>query len=221
MLLSQTRYFLFDLDGTLVESSVLHEQAFREVLEREHPRALRGFHYEVLKGLSTRDAFGRLGLIDPAQLDGCVQEKQRLYRESVAAGKLLLMKGAWELLSALLSAGRSCSLVTSGSARSVAAALSAGGLSDIFDAVVTAEDVSRGKPAPDPYLTCLARCGWPARLAVAIEDADSGVASARAAGLKVIGVHNAVISASVDTYFGDLHAFARAFEAALPSETEP
>ena len=69
----------------------------------------------------------------------------------------------------------------------VETALAAAGLKG-FDAVVAGEDVSAAKPAPDPYLEACARLGVEPADAVGIEDSPVGVASAKAAGLYVIGV---------------------------------
>jgi sugar-phosphatase len=54
--------------------------------------------------------------------------------------------------------------------------------------LITAEDVTRGKPDAEPYLTAAARLGFAPELCLVFEDANSGLASARAAGMQVIGV---------------------------------
>ena len=54
--------FLFDLDGTLLDSSSLHEKIFREVLTDDAPRFLERFDYESLKGKSTTESFRALGI---------------------------------------------------------------------------------------------------------------------------------------------------------------
>jgi HAD superfamily hydrolase (TIGR01509 family) len=70
----------------------------------------------------------------------------------------------------------------------VEAALSSAGLEDLFAVVVTADDVDHGKPAPDLYLLACARLAADPARSVAFEDSPTGVASARAAGLFVVGV---------------------------------
>ena len=67
-------------------------------------------------------------------------------------------------------------------------ALATAGLAGAFDAVIGYDDVSEPKPAPDPYLLCCERLGAQPRRSVALEDSPTGVASARAAGLYVLGV---------------------------------
>jgi beta-phosphoglucomutase-like phosphatase (HAD superfamily) len=66
--------------------------------------------------------------------------------------------------------------------------LSSLGISEIFDAIVTEEDVERGKPHPDAFLLAAKRCGVEPRRCVVIEDAPSGLEAAKAAGMRCIGV---------------------------------
>src|SRR5262249_53662640 len=61
-------------------------------------------------------------------------------------------------------------------------------LSEAFDAIVSGDEVSVGKPDPEIYLLAAQRLSLPAQMCLAIEDAPNGVASARSAGMDVIGV---------------------------------
>jgi HAD superfamily hydrolase (TIGR01509 family) len=80
-------------------------------------------------------------------------------------------------------------VVVSGSARvEVETVLEAAGLSSAVSGLVAAEDVERGKPAPDGYLRALELLGISAEDAVAVEDSDVGVAAAKAAGLRCVAV---------------------------------
>ena len=67
-------------------------------------------------------------------------------------------------------------------------ALATAGMTDVFDVIVTSDDVERAKPAPDIYLLACERLGVEPADAVALEDSASGIAAAKAAGLTVIGV---------------------------------
>jgi beta-phosphoglucomutase len=196
--------FLFDFDGTLANSSPLHERAFRSTLAEAAPRALRRFDYAALKGLSTRASFMRLGVADEALLERCVALKQELYRTAVIRGRLKAFPQARAVLSAVIDHGRRNFLVTSGSAESIRLALAALGLAGLFTGIITGEDTAEGKPAPQPYLACLERFGLQRSDAIAIEDAPSGVTSARTAGLRVMGVHNPAVAKLVDFYYDDL-----------------
>ncbi len=78
-------------------------------------------------------------------------------------------------------------IVTSGGSALARARLTAVGL-PIPGALVTGDDVIRGKPAPDPYLIGAERLGVPVARCVVIEDAPAGVASGKAAGMRVVGI---------------------------------
>lgn len=202
---------LFDFDGTLVDSAPLHARAFCDVLATENSATLASFDYESLKGLTTREAFRALGMVDEPRLSRCVAAKQRSYRKLVQDGALSLLPGARSALERAVNGGWRCFLVTSGSRESVRVALGSFDLADLFAGIVTSEDVARSKPAPDPYLFCLRNYELDAAASIAIEDALSGVRSAYDAGLSVAGVGNPNITALATWYFPDLEAFAAAF----------
>lgn len=200
-------FYLFDLDGTLVDSSPVHERAYRQVLADLHPALLPDFGYRAISGLTTLDAFRSLGLDDALSRKATLR-KQSLYREMVRT--VPAMPGAFMLLEKLKTRGAAIAIVTSASRVSATRTLEATGLHPFVAALVTADDVTKGKPDPEPYRTALTRLNADPAKTIAVEDALSGIASAHAAGVKVIGVHEPAIRDKADTYFDDLAAFARA-----------
>jgi HAD superfamily hydrolase (TIGR01509 family) len=98
------------------------------------------------------------------------------------------MPGVVELLGALREAGIAVALASNSPAEFVDRALRTAGMTKAFDAVVTADRVQRPKPAPDVYLAAAAAVGAEPARCVALEDSETGVAAARAAGMVVIGV---------------------------------
>ena len=98
------------------------------------------------------------------------------------------MPGAVELLDALRDAGVPVGLATNSGREFATRALRGAGVLDRFDVVVSAEDVEQPKPAPDIYLAAAAALGAEPAECVALEDSETGVAAARAAGMVVIGV---------------------------------
>ena len=202
--LAHFRNFLFDFDGTLVDSGPLHAEAFYDVLRQERPALLSSFSYEPLKGLLTSDAFRRLGIVDETEVRRLSVEKQTRYRDFVNDGRLSALPGARELLRESASEGHRLFLVTSGSGPTVRAALTALDFLDVFEGIVSADDVKMGKPSPDPFLLCLQRHGLAKLESIVFEDAESGVIAARAANLSVAGVNNPQIESIVDGFFSDL-----------------
>ncbi|MGC4192167.1 MAG: HAD family phosphatase [Thermomicrobiales bacterium] len=97
------------------------------------------------------------------------------------------LPGAWELLTVLRDSGIPCALVTM-AFRPVAERVVAGAPEGTFAAVVAGDDVTHGKPHPEPYLTGAARLGLDPAGCVAVEDTLNGTLSAEAAGCAMLTV---------------------------------
>jgi beta-phosphoglucomutase len=195
--------FLFDLDGTLVDSNGCHERAYLEALERLLPDLAKRFSYEACKGRKTRDALRMFGVEDEPLLTQVTDAKQSAYRALVEAGAVPLLPHAQDLLQTLRASGKRLFIVTGSSARSTRAVLTSLGIFDWFEHIVTADDIISGKPAPDCWLTCLERASIQPAQALAIEDALSGVLAARAAGIDCLAVNNPNL-AGIPEYAEDL-----------------
>lgn len=113
-------------------------------------------------------------------------------RDEILQAGLPVKKGAVELLDALRAANYPMAIVTSSSRRTADAHLRMAGIHDRFDAILTRDDVIRGKPSPDLYLLAASRFGTRPATCVAIEDSNHGVAAALAAGAITIMVPDMV-----------------------------
>ena len=98
------------------------------------------------------------------------------------------MTGSLDLLAALRESGMPLGLVSNSPRLFIDRALEKAGLMNSFDVTLSAHDVAAPKPAPDPYIEACVLLGVKPADAIALEDSPTGVASARAAGLTVIGV---------------------------------
>ena len=176
---------LIDMDGTLVDSLVDSTQA----VERQWHTFLTWYDLppealpHPLHGKRAEDHIR--ALLPPRLADDGLARFIEL--ETQDTDGIPAVPGAAELLAALDDAGLPWAVVTSGTRPVVQARLAAAGLPQPA-VVVTAEDVTRGKPDPEPYLTGATRLGVRGPL-VAIEDAPAGVRSAQAAGCLVIALH--------------------------------
>ena len=173
------------------------------------PELLEHYRYDGLKGRSTREAFGALGIRDRNALAFLTLTKQQVYRNLLLSGGLELLPGARQLLDVFAAIGSAMFVVTSGSRASIMPALHSTGVEHVFRGVITADDVRAGKPASEPYLCCVQRYGLDPHACIVIEDAMSGVVAARRAGMPVIGVHDSGIAAWVDVFFSSLWDFER------------
>ena len=182
--------WLFDLDGTLVDSTPAHEAAYRTALGELFPAALGSFRYAEHLGRPTAEVVAGLGVADPVLAGRLVARKQARYRECVAAGRVLPLPGGPELLTELARRGRPRYVVTGASRASAERVLAATGLAGLVGGLVTAEDAAPGKPHPAAYREACRRYapGGDPGTAVAVEDSAQGVASALAAGLLTVHV---------------------------------
>jgi len=122
--------------------------------------------------------------------------KEADYRRLVAAHGLTPLPGAREWLTALHDAGWRQAIVTSAPRANAGVMLTALGLHHVFDAVVTAEDVTVGKPDPEVFFAGAGRLGVAPPRSIVVEDAAAGVEGARRAGMKSVGVNGRVALAA-------------------------
>lgn len=177
--------FLFDLDGTLVDSLPAVERAWINWAKRFDisPAEVLGFIHGKQAITSLRH------FMAGASEEEIQQEFTRLEKiESQDTDGVTALPGAVELLAHLNEAGIPWAIVTSGSVPVAAARRLAGGLPEpeIF---VTAERVAHGKPEPDAYLLGAQLLGLEPEECVVVEDAPAGVLSGLAAGCHVIAVN--------------------------------
>jgi HAD superfamily hydrolase (TIGR01509 family) len=172
------RAVLFDLDGVLIDSSAAHAEAYARVFARH---GMEGIAYPEIAGRPTREVFARLGLVGE-RLDAIVREKQLAARETLGT-QTRLFPGALELLAELRAAGLRVALVTGASRESVRVISERFALAAQLDAVVAAEDTACGKPAPEPFLLACERLDVLPDEALVVEDSESGLRAARAAGI--------------------------------------
>lgn len=189
MKLPPVRAYLFDLDGTLVDSNAMHVASWAETARRH------GFP------MADPDHIGKCGMrtsavireilrwpVDEATADAIGEEKEALYRSWIAERGIAPVPGVLPFLAAARGAGIRCVVATSASRANLDACLDALALRPFFPATVTGGEVARGKPAPDIFSLAAARAGVPPAECLAFEDSPAGVASAHAAGIRVLAV---------------------------------
>lgn len=183
-LLEGRRLLIFDFDGTIADSSPLHEAAFKAVLE---PLGV-AVDYPRLAGRATRDAvrvsYALSGFAEPdnALVEALTARKQALGRELIAAQLAALPAAA-----ALLDWARRdypLALVSSGSRATIELSLDRLGMVDWFAPVITADEMTRAKPDPQGFLMALDHAGVEPDQALVFEDAESGFEAARRAGIE-------------------------------------
>ena len=180
---------LWDLDGTLIDSAEQHWTSWQRALadegltlSREQFRASFGQRNDRI----LRDWLGADATDETIRRIG--DAKEILYRGLMRAEGLDSLPGAGEWIDRLAARGWRQAIASSAPRLNVDAVLAALGWEHKFDAIVAAEDVRRGKPDPEVFLTAAGRLRVDPAACVVVEDAAAGVAAAHAAGMRVIGV---------------------------------
>jgi len=170
---------LLDMDGTLVDSTECVERQWRRWAERH------GLELEpILKVSHGRVTLETIQLVAPHL---ATEEEIRSLdvAEAEDTGGIKAVRGAVAFVSAL--PVDRWAVVTSAPRRLARVRLECAGI-PMPRWIVCADDVSRGKPHPEPYLTAASLVGYPPQSCLAIEDARAGVEAARAAGMQVLGI---------------------------------
>lgn len=184
------RGFIFDLDGTVIDSMPGHylawDEAMREVgmqgrLDEDYFYALGGVHSIRVAGYFAE----RYGLtIDPVAV---TERKERIYLEKMTNVAVIEPVAVF-----VRQVGDTypCAIATGGLPDVARAGVAASGLGRYFKTIVTPLDVApgRGKPAPDMFLLAAERIGVSPAHCLVFEDAVPGIEAARAAGMSVVTV---------------------------------
>ena len=177
------RAIVFDFNGTLSDDEPLLYAVYAELFA-EHGRPLtEEAYFEELAGNTEEEIILRwLGRVD----EEIVRARIDRYVERARDGSTVTedVRAAVRLAAGRVPVG----IVSAATRAEIDAVLDATGLSELFAIVVSSEDVTRGKPDPQPYELAAGRLGLPTADVIAFEDTEAGVASAKAAGLHVVGV---------------------------------
>jgi beta-phosphoglucomutase family hydrolase len=180
--------YIFDLDGTLVDTMPAHYTAWEAALRKA---GLKGsldenLFYE-LGGVPSKKVAALLGKhhglsLDP---DRVYRDKEELFKASLQ--KLSVIAPVVEF-ARRVSAAHPVAIASGGTRDVVESTLAKTGLKPLFKVVVTADDVEHGKPAPDMFLLAARRMGVPPAKCLVFEDGKPGIKAAEAAGMKWVFV---------------------------------
>ena len=190
-----TEAVVFDLDGVLLDTEELWDEARRRLAEE------RGARWPVdaqraMMGMSSpewsRYMHDVIGLAEPPGeiSTEVVRRLEALYRE-----RLPLVPGALDAVGRI-GARWPLGIASSSNRPLIDLFLELTDTRELFRATVSSEEVEHGKPAPDVYLEAARRLGVDPRGCAAIEDSENGIRSASAAGMRVVAIPNRVFTPS-------------------------
>jgi HAD superfamily hydrolase (TIGR01509 family) len=180
---------IFDWDGVIINSAAHHEASW-ERLAKECDKVLPEGHFKRGFGMKNEVIIPELlgWTAVPTEVRILSLRKEALYREILRETGIEALPGVREFLQALKEHGVPCVIGSSTHRENVITTLEVLGLEDFFVDIVTAEDVKRGKPDPEVFLTAAARIDVAPVDVIVFEDALVGIAAAQAAGMRVVAV---------------------------------
>ena len=199
---------IFDFNGIIADDEPLHLEMFQKVLAEQGLPLFREEYYGNYLGMDDRDCFkavlaARKRPADDDLVDRLIEKKAYYYAKAINE-RLIIFPGVRELIGA--AAAKYPLAIASGALRhEIEGILNAIKLRPAFSAIVSAEDVHHGKPAPDCFVLALERLNHgrggagaiPASSCLVIEDSPWGVTAAHAAGMKCLAVTNSYQAASL------------------------
>jgi HAD superfamily hydrolase (TIGR01509 family) len=221
--MNASRAVLWDMDGTLIDSEEFHWVSWRNTLANEGIAITRE-QFLFSFGQRNDSIIPRwLGAAaTPERIERISNAKEELYRYLLRRQGIAPLPGVGNWVHRLHQEGWLQAIASAAPRANINAVLEALSATHIFQGIVSAEDVHRGKPDPEVYLTAAARVGVSPDRCIVMEDAVAGVEGARRAGMKSIGVshngahlHADVVVQSLE--FLESDAFERLLEGASTS----
>ena len=184
----RARAVLWDLDGTIADSKEFHWRAWRETMAAAGAPIT---YEQFLHSFGQRNDAILGAWLPGAPAERVVRlgdEKEACFRRFVAEGPLHPLPGAVEWIERLARDGWRQAIASSAPPANVETMVRALGLARWMGALVSADDVHRGKPDPEVFLVSAQRLGVEPARAIVVEDAAAGIEAARRGGMKSIGV---------------------------------
>ena len=180
---------IFDWDGVVVDSSSAHKESW-ERLAAKRGLSLPENHFARSFGRKNQTIIPEIyqWATDPEEVEELGAAKEDLYREILRESGLDPLPGAIDLFKSLKKAGVPMAVGTSTPRKNVETVIGMIGAEGFFDAVISAEDVSRGKPDPEVFLKAAQALGVQPGDCVVFEDAVYGIEAALAGGMKAVAL---------------------------------
>ncbi|AQT68543.1 Phosphorylated carbohydrates phosphatase [Anaerohalosphaera lusitana] len=197
---------IFDFDGVMVDSEPLHFKAFQQVLADKGVKLSKEQYYTTYLGYSDYDCVAEVSRdfeleLTDSEVEDLIKLKTVAF-EDLARQDGCLIEGVREFVSMLCDKGIRMAICSGALRSDIDLLLRSTELTADFETIVTADDVVRSKPDPESYHKVLEGLKAAKTIdsdeCVVIEDSHWGLAAARAAGLKCIGVTNTYSAEALD-----------------------
>lgn len=189
-----TTTLLFDHDGTIIDSESVHYELWVAIVDDYNVKLSEDFYCKVMAGIPVKQ--NAIDLVEHFKLDVTpdvlAEKKHTSISTYLDKQAFPLMPYAKEAIVTCFEKGYTLGVVTGGSKKSVEKTLSQYDLGNYISCVVAVEDVVRSKPAPDCYERAMVQLNKRPHECVAIEDTQTGMTAALAAGLSCVAIPTAL-----------------------------
>ncbi len=194
------RAVIFDFDGVITDSEILHLRAFNQALAQHGMEITKEDYYKDYLGLTDLDLFNLLvdkSLLkaDAREIANLAAQKKQIF-EKLAKAEGSIIKGVQDFLQMLKQNNIPMAICSGAMLAEIEVILEEARLRSFFEVIVSAEQVKKGKPNPDGFLLTLQKLNQGRQIPIAsedcivVEDSHWGLEAAKAAGMHTIAVTN-------------------------------
>ncbi len=194
------RAIVFDFDGVITDSEILHLRAFNQVLAQYGVEISTKDYYKEYLGYTDVDCFKLLiqkGILktNEKEIKNLAKQKNQIFEE-LAKTEGMIIEGVRDFLLMLKDNNIPMAICSGALLAEIGLILEQAKMRDFFEVIVSAEQVKRGKPSPEGFLLVLKKLNQgrqepvKANQCIAIEDSQWGLKAAKAAGMHTIAVTN-------------------------------
>ncbi len=180
---------IFDMDGVLFDTEPLNDEHVEIYYKKIGIKTPAGY-FEKLRGANSKTVWTTI-IQDfnlPHSVEELIVDARKSYIDFLKSKKEIPpIEGVRDLIIKLREEHFKIGLASSANPKRVDLLLQRSGMKNLFDAVVESDNVPRGKPAPDLYLEAAKLLKLKPENCIVVEDAESGIKSAKSAGMKVVG----------------------------------
>lgn len=187
---NETKAVIWDMDGVIADTALYHLQAWQEVLlkkgvhftEKDFQKSFGQRNEEIIRKVLGEE-------ISQDEIDLIAIDKEESFRRIVRPN-LKILPGVIELMKALIESRFKMALASSTAMENIRLLTEGLGIDRCFQSIVSAEDVTEGKPSPQVFILAAERLGVEPRNCIVIEDAVAGVTAAKRAGMSCLAITN-------------------------------
>lgn len=186
---SSTKAVIWDMDGVIADTGPYHFKAWQTVFQK---RGVNFTEADFRRNFGQRNDTiikNTLGEISQSEIEAIASEKETTFRK-LAAQNIRALPGATELIKLLREHGFMVALASSAPMENIRLVTQTLGIENYFQAIITGQDVTEGKPSPQGFLLAAQKLGVEPKSCIVIEDAIAGVAACKRAGMHCLAVTN-------------------------------